>query len=1107
RLGPPPGGGPPPPMSSGASRHGPVALPRAAEGEGARPATPGHLARPGPRVGRTPDVLEQEGQGRFLEGARVRSTSRPAGLLGPLPEQRSPRPAEAGIPAERQRDRADGSRHTSPPAPPSLGAWQEERGVAAALSAMHADLGSFHKQQLEAQAAQAAASRHLRAQVESLEQRVSDVPHAGLRHAAQRGQDEDSSGSSAILQECSRKLDRYAATCAGYSGKVEVLSDVLKEGIDATREEMKTALASCSQKLEEIMKAVDRCGARVAPDALDTRCREAAGKRQAKGRPCDILQAESTGNWQEVAQIRESPKCPLMGSILEVPDDSACPDDAPGPPSATLLVERLAPDMKQLLALLADPGSRPPPGAAEACSAPAPGGLAGRFDVQGRPGPGGRPPRGPKPPALAVEDGAARGGSPSRGGRGALRAALEDKAARGDPKAAWLGVPPRGPKLPAFSMEDDAGPGGPMTARLGGPAPPAFSMEDEAGLGGLPPCGPQVSAFSLEDSEEDGPGHDTVLDCRTPPSPPSLERDEGCLVTVTEGSRARGGPDDCSPRAEEIAGARLPLRRTWDLPEDSRRAARGAAGVRGRPCGGRVGGRGAAGLHGPPRARWLDPAPAVAVAPRVGPAGLPAGCSERLRRAPGELNPSLPAGAAAAARLLLWLCALYWTLDVGLCFRSGFVSGARMVLDARTIAARYAQTWLPFDLVMSAIDWAEVALGEDPGTAPAALALAVRLRRPLRLLRAARIGRSLALRSGFPAFREWGSPVLALAWLAVSCHTAAGAWLFLGARGGDWLDAHLEGEATFSAKLSASTHWAISRLHGSGQLLPRTAGEQALSSVWLLLALLSVSAFLATLTAGATRRCLLAAEASDQRAALCTFLARHEVGPRAQVLLKVHLEAWTRLRARQEGERRLLEALPAPLRAAALWEARGPALLGHHLLRALAGASPPCARELAGGMQVEGALAGDVLFQAGEACGRARLALHGRLAYRLGRPPEAPDAAPSLECCLAGGAAPAASAAEVGEDRAAGARDSRQRGGPVGGVGDARRAAGGPSEEGQRSPRTDAEQMAPLLRRYPGAHALVACYANWFARRGGFATDLFVPPPEWREQVAAGAGF
>ena len=52
------------------------------------------------------------------------------------------------------------------------------------------------------------------------------------------------------------------------------------------------------------------------------------------------------------------------------------------------------------------------------------------------------------------------------------------------------------------------------------------------------------------------------------------------------------------------------------------------------------------------------------------------------------------------------VCALFWSLDIVMSFRTGIFDGAVVQMSAVEVAKRYCRTWLAFDCTVVAVDWA-----------------------------------------------------------------------------------------------------------------------------------------------------------------------------------------------------------------------------------------------------------------------------------------------------------------------------------------------------------------------------------------------------------------
>eukprot|EP00747_Dinoflagellata_sp_TGD_P051030 gnl/TRDRNA2_/TRDRNA2_147117_c0_seq3.p1 gnl/TRDRNA2_/TRDRNA2_147117_c0~~gnl/TRDRNA2_/TRDRNA2_147117_c0_seq3.p1 ORF type:complete len:351 (+),score=37.72 gnl/TRDRNA2_/TRDRNA2_147117_c0_seq3:85-1053(+) len=87
--------------------------------------------------------------------------------------------------------------------------------------------------------------------------------------------------------------------------------------------------------------------------------------------------------------------------------------------------------------------------------------------------------------------------------------------------------------------------------------------------------------------------------------------------------------------------------------------------------------------------------------------------------------------------IMMWLTALTWTGDVFLSFMTGIFIKGKLCMNPRTIARRYAMTWLPLDVSLCTLDWVSLWMkGEN--VSGSSLLRILRLVRFLRLLRVAK---------------------------------------------------------------------------------------------------------------------------------------------------------------------------------------------------------------------------------------------------------------------------------------------------------------------------------------------------------------------------------
>lgn len=146
--------------------------------------------------------------------------------------------------------------------------------------------------------------------------------------------------------------------------------------------------------------------------------------------------------------------------------------------------------------------------------------------------------------------------------------------------------------------------------------------------------------------------------------------------------------------------------------------------------------------------------------------------------------------AAGVFRIItFWTSLLFWSVDIVSNFNTGYYASGLLVLDRKSIARKYATTWLLFDIGLISLDFIMAETLINPNSSGNALLSSIRILRIVRSLRVLRVLKFSRLHSvieeaSIAAGKQWLVLIVAIfntTFAMMACaHLLACFWYFLG---------------------------------------------------------------------------------------------------------------------------------------------------------------------------------------------------------------------------------------------------------------------------------------------------------------------------------------
>mmetsp|Transcript_8043 Transcript_8043/g.15026 ORF Transcript_8043/g.15026 Transcript_8043/m.15026 type:complete len:1104 (+) Transcript_8043:76-3387(+) len=350
---------------------------------------------------------------------------------------------------------------------------------------------------------------------------------------------------------------------------------------------------------------------------------------------------------------------------------------------------------------------------------------------------------------------------------------------------------------------------------------------------------------------------------------------------------------------------------------------------------------------------------------------------------------------------MAWTIRMYWTASIFKSFITGYLKNDGAVeMRFALVARRYCLTWLPMDLVVVLVDWAEVVVAgfasggfQRFGSGLRGLRM-VRTVRLIRLIKApeitsfineqirseqillvATIAKVIIIMLGV-------AHVLACAWFGIGRWSASGQISWLRESGVDKLD---KGQQYVS-----SFHWSLSQFAGELTQYPQNSSERIFTVCVLFFAIMVSAWFVSSITTSMTQLQIITSQQSTQTAVLRRYLVDQNIS--RPLALRVQRNAQHALREQKknasENSVELLKFISNPLLVELHFEIHGHVLFHHPFFLHYNMVNPGGMRKVCHmAVSVLSLHPGDVLFRDLEVPTHRRMffVINGGLVYKHGQ--------------------------------------------------------------------------------------------------------------------------
>lgn len=335
-------------------------------------------------------------------------------------------------------------------------------------------------------------------------------------------------------------------------------------------------------------------------------------------------------------------------------------------------------------------------------------------------------------------------------------------------------------------------------------------------------------------------------------------------------------------------------------------------------------------------------------------------------------------------RLLAWAVLVFWTLDFGMCFFTGFYNAGEVEKRQGAIARHYLRTWCLPDLLILLCDWVSLLLGSQ-GRAIRAFTL-------LRVLRLFRILRDILDRSLTDSVHRLAEGIALFFSILWTAHLLCCVFYLVGRLAPSDTDRHwisaLSGPSADDARDAyeyfVALHWSMQQLAaGTMDVAPSNSAERQFNIFVLLFGWLCGNSIVSYIAASMIELRMARHDKTEKLKTLQRYLEQNAVNP--EIVLRVRKQVADRMgqdTRLAEADVPTLDLLSSTLRSDLHHEIYRKHLLRYPLFQVWEQMDPTAVQYLSRKVSHMVSFAhGDTIFQPGEQATQAFMVVSGTLQY------------------------------------------------------------------------------------------------------------------------------
>eukprot|EP00929_Paragymnodinium_shiwhaense_P123631 TRINITY_DN9770_c0_g2_i4.p1 TRINITY_DN9770_c0_g2~~TRINITY_DN9770_c0_g2_i4.p1 ORF type:complete len:707 (-),score=93.56 TRINITY_DN9770_c0_g2_i4:283-2403(-) len=332
---------------------------------------------------------------------------------------------------------------------------------------------------------------------------------------------------------------------------------------------------------------------------------------------------------------------------------------------------------------------------------------------------------------------------------------------------------------------------------------------------------------------------------------------------------------------------------------------------------------------------------------------------------------------------------IFWTVDLIISFRTGYLVGAHLETNQKKIAWHYLQSGFVLDSVIVLVEWSSWITEK---LSAASVLKTTRVLRSFKLVKFVRVGKMKEIwvrlqdQINSVVFHICVSLIVISICLAVGVHLTSCAWYWLGtSRADGWVtyDGY-EGEKDVVFWYVASARWSIAQLNGrTDEDDRRNMKERAFACfTGVVLAVIIKTTLVSVVTKTVLNLSALRSSKIRRQALVKEYLESHSISYGLQVSVKRHMYDYDNTIDLCSMERQVMSFLPGHLQSDVLCEIRGPTVSSHPLFQCFGVANHATLRHIChAAVKQLSALQGEILFDTGDACSRMLFISRGEIEY------------------------------------------------------------------------------------------------------------------------------
>eukprot|EP00929_Paragymnodinium_shiwhaense_P123625 TRINITY_DN9770_c0_g1_i2.p1 TRINITY_DN9770_c0_g1~~TRINITY_DN9770_c0_g1_i2.p1 ORF type:complete len:901 (-),score=138.39 TRINITY_DN9770_c0_g1_i2:151-2853(-) len=332
---------------------------------------------------------------------------------------------------------------------------------------------------------------------------------------------------------------------------------------------------------------------------------------------------------------------------------------------------------------------------------------------------------------------------------------------------------------------------------------------------------------------------------------------------------------------------------------------------------------------------------------------------------------------------------IFWTIDLIISFRTGYLVGAHLETSQIKVAWRYLHSGFLLDAVIVLVEWSSWITQK---LSSASVLKTTRVLRSFRVLKFVRVGKMKEIwlrlqdQVNSVVFHICVSLIVISICVAIGVHLTSCLWYWLGTSAADgWVtyDAYV-GEKNVVFWYVASMRWSIAQLNGRTDEDDRRNMEERAFACFtgIVLAVIIKTTLVSVVTKTVLNLSSLRSSKIRRQTLVKEYLETHNISIGLRVSVKRYMYDYESSLDLCSKEEQVMGFLPVHLQGAILYEIRGPTVSNHPLFQSFGVVKHAIIRHICHeAVKLRSALHGEIVFDTGDACSRMLFVSGGKVEY------------------------------------------------------------------------------------------------------------------------------